>query len=299
MKNGGSSGTILKTVSKITENNRVARNHSRTKEVVKPADWKMLTFSQKVAWRCGCPDPLVDYRTLVDKFLVKEFVRPYFKVAESYLVVEKPFDINTSLLPETYVMKSTHGWNQSLLIVDGSIRGGNRSLTGAGYIADSELLQKIAKYWIHSEQELQRRSRERHYQFVKPRIIFEQFLKPVDYELQLFLFNGHCRFAMVFYRQFFHEGVTHRLYDEHWQLLNPGSAEAESYYEWIAEATPQPPYAMMQNLEQLCHSIDHVRVDFYVSDEQYYFSEFSFSHSGGGAGFIGKYDAVLGGFWST
>jgi len=132
---------------------------------------------------------------------------------------------------------------------------------------------------------------------VKQGILFEQFLEPVDHELQLFLFNGRCRLAMVFYRDFFHRGGTHRLYDEHWRELGPATPEAEAGYERAAPDTPRPPGELLDQLEALCRGIDHVRADFYVCGGEYYFSEFTFTHNLGGPGFIGRYDADLGRYW--
>lgn len=265
----------------------------------KPPFWHMLTFSQKVAWRCNNPDPKIDYRTWVDKSLAKEIVRPYFKVAEPYLVVERPEDIDIARLPGTFIMKATHGWNMSLLVVDGIVQGGNRNLAGAGRIADTAFLQQVARAWLNSEEEERRRSWERYYRYVNPGILFEQFLSPVDHELQLFLFNGQFHFAMVFYRGFYHKDSSHRLLGERWRCLQPGSRGAASRYEWAAPETPRPSADLFSKLEKLCRSIDHVRADFFVCGNQYYFSEFTFTHNAGKPGFIGKYDAALGRFWTT
>jgi hypothetical protein len=263
----------------------------------KPAAWDALTFSQKVTWRCRNPDPGVDYRVWADKYLVKQVVRPYFDAAEPYFVTADPYRIESARLPCTYVMKATHGWSMCMLVVDRISRGGNRRLAGAGRVADSEFLRQVALAWFHSRREQQRRLWERQYQFVRPGILFERFLDPIDYELQLFLFNGRCRFAMVFYRGFHHRGATHRLYDGDWTRLPPGSAEAESCYERRAPETPPPPAELLARLAQLCGSLDQVRADFFVSGEHYYFSEFTFTHSAGEPGFIGRHDAMLGRFW--
>jgi hypothetical protein len=265
---------------------------------VKPSDWNTRTYSQKVRWRSKNPDPLINYKDLVDKYQVKEIVRPYFNVSKSYLVVEQPCDIEAAGLPGTFVMKATHGWNMSLLVVDNVVQGGNRERIGAGRQADAEYLQQVAQKWFRSRRERRRRRSERQYQFVRPRILFEQFLQPVDYELQLFMFGGKCRLAMVFYRQFYHKGSTHRLYDERWQLLEPGSKAGASCYEWSKKPTPPLPQSLMHNLECICQPFDHVRADFYVSAGEYYFSEFTFTHNGGrGPGFISKYDRELSKFW--
>ncbi|MDD4882793.1 MAG: ATP-grasp fold amidoligase family protein [Gallionellaceae bacterium] len=263
----------------------------------KPFFWTLRTYSQKVAWRCRNPDRRVDYRTWADKHLAKAIARPHFKVAESYLVVTHPDEIDIARLPATFVMKATHGWDMSLLVRDGVVQGGNRSLTGAGRSADTAFLRQLAQTWLDSKKEARRRARERHYGRVDPGIVFEQLIEPIDHELQLFLFSGEFRFALVGYRGFHHSGATHRVYDQHWLRLPPGSEEAATRYEREAPETPRPPADLLEALGRLCRHIDHVRVDFFVCDQQYYFGEFTFTHNAGKPGFIGRYDAALGRFW--
>jgi len=265
--------------------------------IPKPTDWDSWTFSQKVRWRCQNPDPRIDYRVWADKHLVKDVVRPWFNVARTYFVTNNPDDIDADRLPSTYVMKATHGWDMSLLVTDGIAQGGNRNIVFKGRRADSGILQSVARTWFESPGERLRRAHERHYEFVQYGILFEQFLDPIDYELQLFLFGGRYRLAMVFYRDFFHRGTTHRLYDENWRELGPATPEAEGNYERAAPDTPRPPAELLEKLEELCRGIDHVRADFYACGSEYYFSEFTFTHNLGGPGFIGRYDAGLGRHW--
>jgi hypothetical protein len=264
----------------------------------KPDDWEKRPFSEKIAWRCRNPDPTVDYATWADKHLVKSLVGAMFDVPDTYFVVHDPADIDAAQLPATFVMKATHGWDMSLLVEDGIVRGGNRTTEGAGQIANSRCLQQVANAWLNSRDERQRQRQEKHYQDVRPGILFERLLTPVEYEIQLFLFDGRCRFALVLYRGFHHTMTSHRLYTETWKRLAPGSDKAASGYEQSAEDIAQPPSALLENLEHLCQSIDHVRADFLVCGGKYYFCEFSFTHNGlGGPGLIGKYDAELGRCW--
>ena len=185
----------------------------------------------------------------------------------------------------------------SLLVVNDVVKGGNHSVTDSGRPAETRYLQNLAKNWFDSREELSRRNRERQYRYVKQRIIFEEFLNPVDYELQLFLFNGEFRFGMVFFRQFHHKELSYRLYDKDWELREPGSQRYVHSFDTSGQAVPPPPQSIMDSLKALCHSIDQVRADFYVCDGRYYFSEFTFTHNAGGAGMIGKYDAELGRYW--
>lgn len=264
----------------------------------KPADWKHWTYAEKVAWRCANPDPGVDYQQFVDKAQVKETVSGCFEVPANYQVVPTPELIDTTALPSTFVMKATHGWDMTLLVRDGVLAGTNRSTQHAGQPMNAKVLREIATAWFQSEEQEQRQQRQRHYQQVAKGLLFEQFIEPVDYELQLFLFNGKCALAMVFYRGFRHFPVTHQLYDERWCLLEPGSAAAADSFEREKGTIKPPPNGLLHSLEKLVGAIGHVRADFLVSRGRYFFSEFTFTHNGGrGPGLIGKYDRDLGLHW--
>jgi len=264
----------------------------------KPKDWHSRSFSRKIAWRCRNPDPAIAYTRWVDKFLVKNVVTDFFHVAETYLAVSDPTKVETKNLPNTFVMKATHGWNMSLLVEDGVVKGGNRTNDSLNHKFDTEFLQETAVKWFNSEEEKKRRKRQKHYAQLKPGIIIEEFLNPIDYELQLFLFDGHFRFALVLFREFHHSTVSHQMYDEKWNLLEPGSEEFDNFYQHTKGRVAPPPLDLLEKLHNLCEAIDHVRADFFVCGGKYYFSEFTFTHNGGmGAGFIGKYDAELGLFW--
>jgi len=264
----------------------------------KPRDWHERPYSQKIVWRCKHPDPMVDYARWTDKFLAKEFVAAHFDVAETYAATCDPNTIDFERLPETFVMKATHGWNMSLLVEDGVVQGGNRTLGSKTRKCSTALLRETAAGWFSSKTEKKRRKRQKHYRQLKPGILIEEFLTPIDYELQLFLFEGRCRFAMVIFREFHHSTVAHQLYNEEWELLEPGSQEFGELY-WNGEAVIAPPPSdLLETLQSLCAPIDHVRADFFVCGGRYYFSEFTFTHNGGrGAGFVGKHDAELGRFW--
>ena len=91
-------------------------------------------------------------------------------------------------------------------------------------------------------------------------------------------------------RPFCFENVQHQIYDENWTLREASAAQVTPRVE-----VPRPPEWLFKALEQLCRPIDHVRVDFMVSGERYYFSEFTFTHNGrNGPGFIANFDFSTG-----
>jgi hypothetical protein len=263
----------------------------------KPRDWEGLTFSQKVQWRCSHPDHKVDYASWVDKYRAKALVADLFPVPLTYAFVRGPEEIAALVLPNTFVMKATHGYNMSLLVENGIVRGGNRSARDAGRASDPAFLRGVVTAWMTSKKEERRRKAERHYRHVDFGVMFEAYVRPVDYEVQLFLFAGRFRLALVFVRPFVFENVAHQIYDEEW-TLREASARQLSARPSPGIKVPRPPASLFETLELLCRPIDHVRVDFLVSDGRYHFSEFTFTHNGrGGPGLIANFDAQLGRYW--
>ena len=264
----------------------------------KPGDWSRRSYYEKLQWRCLNPDPRIDYPAWVDKALSKDLVRPHFPVPETFDLVAGPEQIDTSRLPATYVMKATHGWNMSLLVLNGVIQGQNRSSTYVGEAADNVRLQEIARAWWRPGEDRSRN--ELHYRFLERRILFEQFLDSIDYELHCFLFHGEMAWVTVFKREFQHyRGMLHRVYDADWHRLEPGSEEAEGCYDHSPEETPRSSQYLLQFLRQLCRQIDHVRADFYLVGGEPYFNEFTFTHGAGGRGALDRYTADFGRFWKA
>jgi len=276
---------------------RLAADRLRALWHAKPRDWEEMTFSQKIQWQCRHPDPKVDYASWVDKYRAKALVEGIFPVPPTYAIVRDPQEIAALTLPDTFVMKATHGWNMSLLVENGTVRGGNRSAKEAGRRSDPAYLRDVATGWMNSRKEERRRKAERHYRHIGFGVMFEAYIRPVDYEVQLFLFTGRFRLALVFFRAFFFENVTYQVYDEDWVLRESSSCQSGEPSSPDIEV-PRLPASLFEALERLCRHIDHVRVDLMVSGGRYYFSEFTFTHNGQcGPGIIERFDAQLGRYW--
>ena len=265
----------------------------------KPTDWDQFTYLHKVKWRCHNPDPKVDYGKLMDKLRVKEVVGPYFDVPRTYDTVVYPRNIDLEKLPKTYVMKATHGWNMNLLVIDGTIRGQNWDASFFGKSASLENLKKIATQWLTFSTRELLKAQEIQYGYVKPRIIFEEYVA-VDYELQMFMFDGICQITMVLIRKFNFLGQPaprFRLYDNEWCRIDPGSVSAAPKHDNSPKEIPAPDPVFLQRLNLVCKDFDHVRADFLVSNGRPYFSEFTFTHNAGKSSLLGQYEDTLGIFW--
>ena len=264
----------------------------------KPDDWDEMTYSRKIKWRCQNPDPSIDYPKFVDKHLVKRTVARYFDSARVYDLVTDPESIDTGKLPPTYVMKATTGWDMSLLVFDGVIRGQNRTAIDMGRKADKKSLVEIAGRWLDSPEASRKCRKELHYRYIKPRIVFEEFLHPIDCELQHFLFFGKCKLARVIRRGFDHSGQgDYCFYDENWNAIHSDIYRSRRRRDVSAGSISLPRYDLLDKLESVCSRIDHVRADFFIVDNRPYFSEFTFTHAGGKNNFSDEWSQKLGQCW--
>ena len=251
-----------------------------------------MTFSEKVQWRCRHPDPKVDYASWVDKYRAKALVAGLIPVPHTYAIVRDPAEIATLALPDTFVMKATHGVGMTLLVENETVRGGNKWRETRGVRAIH-----LSSRRCYRLDELQAAGASKQGGAPLPacrlRGGVRGDVRPVDYEVQLFLFAGRFRLALVFFRPFVFKNDAHHIYDEDWTLREASAAPAPPCIE-----VPRPPASLFETLERLCRPIDHVRVDFMVSDGRYHFSEFTFTHNGKyGPGLIASFDAQLGGYW--
>ncbi len=229
----------------------LAADRLRALRYAKPRDWERRTFSQKVQWRCGHPDPKVDYASWVDKYRAKALVAGLFPVAQTYAIVRDPEEIDALALPPTFVMKATHGSGMSLLIENEIVRGGNRKATGTGRTSNPAYLRQVATRWMKSNQHKRRSKSERHYRQVDFGVVFEAYVQPVDYEVQLFLFAGRFRLALVLFRPFVFKNVAHQIYDEDWTLREASAAQFGASLSAGIEVA-RPPASLFEALERLC-----------------------------------------------
>ncbi len=265
----------------------------------KPANWREHSFTEKLKWRCKHPDPNVDHRKWVDKYRSKQAVSASFAVPTTYDYVRYPADIDTGKLPQTYVMKAAHGWNMNLLVRNRVIEGQIHNKTEAGQPANTPNLRRIAAMWLGSARFDLHKIREVQYRFPEPGILIEEYV-PVDYQLEMFLFNGDCRITTVLIppSDFTVAGnPTFRLYDQDWNLLEPTPNSNDRMYDRSSQYFPPPTAEFLASVKELFGDFDHVRADFIVSRGRHYFGELTFTHNAGKPSLLGHYEDELGQYW--
>lgn len=226
------------------------------------------TFTEKLSWlKLYDHDPR--YLALVDKWDVMEHVAN--TIGSNYCVkkygVWDSFDeIDFDALPDQFVLKSTNDSGSTVICKDKS------TFDKAAAREKLNCSKKRSYYWYN---------REWQYKHLKHRILAEEYLTDasgdglIDYKF--FCFDGKPEFMFI---------ATGRA---------TGNTRFDFFdmdFQWIpvkqhypnADVRPSKPahFEEMKELAQkLSQGLKHVRVDFFLANDQVYFGELTFVHFGG------------------
>ena len=226
------------------------------------------TFNEKIQWlKLFDRNPL--YTLLVDKYRVKEWVAQ--KIGSQYVVptlatYKSVQEITPESLPLQFVLKCNHDSGGVIVCRDKASFDFKKAMA----ILDSHLKNNHYYY-----------AREWAYKHVKPMLFAEQYLEDsvsedalVDYKW--FCFNGEPK-IMYLCRERGSHPVT-AFFDMEYRHLPFTMANP------IATTLPEKP-AQFEKMKQLAatlsQGIPHVRVDFYLAQNQIYFGEMTFYDSAG------------------
>ena len=220
------------------------------------------TFNEKLQWlKLYDRNPL--YTTLVDKYLVKEYVAGI--IGEEFIIptlgVWDNFDeIDFEKLPDRFVLKCTHDSGGVVIVEDKNAFDVDA--------ARDKIKSRLKKNFYYP-------GREWPYKNVKPRIIAEQYLEdlafehsPVDYKLMCFGGKVECSFTCT--ERFSGTGLKVTFFDKDWKAM-----PFERHYHKSDNPIKKPEkYAeMVQIAEKLSKGIPFVRVDLYEVKGHIYFGE--------------------------
>ena len=241
------------------------------------------TFNEHVLYRKIFADES-GLAVYTDKYTVRDYVRG--RVGEEYLVKNYGVwsgveEINFQELPDSFMLKATHGSGWNVVVKDKD---------QADWSAIKNKLRSALKSNYYYK------SRERNYRDICPRIICEELLTPNDpkglIDFKLFCFEGAPQFVSVAYIV---DGHSHfGLYTSNGEKIVIQSRylpiDGINIKEKLAELVPVA--------QKLAEPFPFVRVDFYLCDNRTYFSELTF-HSGGGIRPIEPHevDVMLGSFF--
>ncbi|MGM9551701.1 MAG: ATP-grasp fold amidoligase family protein [Clostridia bacterium] len=230
------------------------------------------TFNEKLQW-LKLNDRKDIYTTMVDKYLVKEYVKNI--IGEEHIIptigVWDSFDkIDFDSLPDKFVLKCTHDSGGLVICND-----------------KSKLNKEAAKAKINTclTKNYFWQCREWPYKNVKPRIIAESYMEDnsgadelSDYKI--FTFNGEPKTILTIRGGHLDESKTdRRMYDTDWNLLDVGFRGKPIVKE--SEPKPKELDEMLEYAKILSKDTKHLRCDFYICNGKVYFGELTFYHMSG------------------
>lgn len=225
------------------------------------------TFNEKLQWlKIYDRNPL--YTTLVDKYLVKDWVKG--KIGEEYVIPTlmtyySPDEIKLKTLPDQFVLKCTHDSGSVIICRDKSTFDLKAARERLAYCLSRDTSSYFCEWAYHD---------------VPRRIIAEPLLVDGDnaelMDYKFFCFDGVPR---IMYMSRDHaENATTDFFDMEFNHLPIRMLAPPS------DVLPEKP-EQFEKLKELASSlsqgIPHVRVDFYVVNGKVFFGEMTFYHCGG------------------
>lgn len=235
------------------------------------------TYNEKLQW-LKINDRKDIYTTMVDKYLVKEYVSSI--IGSKYIIPtlgvwDKFEDIEFDRLPEQFVLKCTHDSG------------------GLAIVKDKEKYDFV-KAKLKIEKSLKHNfffyGREWPYKNVKPRIIAEEFMvkkqsdnaspqgqqNGVLNDYKFYTFNGKVKLCMINTDRGINTCADYFDSEFNWLDFTWGYPHAA-----IKPEKPKQFEEMIALAEKLAKGTIELRVDFYIVDERIYFGELTFFDGSG------------------
>ena len=228
-----------------------------------------------------------EFTALVDKVAAKKYVE--MRLGKHLLIPtiaiwDRPEDIDLSMLPDRFVLKTTHG-------------GGSTGVVVCRDKSKFDLRKAVMDLHRSMQSDIYLSQREWPYKNVRRRILAEEYMENgADNELtdyKFYCFDGVPRYCQVIANR--HTGETIDFYDMDWNHqdffgLNPSCSNA-------AKDSPRP--ARLEEMYRiacvLSEGLPFLRVDLYEINGKVYFGEMTFyPNSGFGAFSPDDWDFKLG-----
>lgn len=230
-----------------------------------------VTYNEKLQWlKLYYHNPL--HTLMADKYAVKNYVKNI--IGEEYIIPtlnvwERVEDINWDVLPQQFVLKTTHdSGNFGVIICK------DRSKLGI-----SKVKNRLNKSLKRNTFEM---GREWPYKNIKPRIIAEKYLEDESgcelKDYKFFCFDGKVEALCVVSGRSSSEGAKVDYFN-----LDYNRLPFRTLYENSETYPPRPKLLkqMVAIASRLSKGIPHVRVDLYEVNGKIFFGEFTFFTSGG------------------
>lgn len=220
------------------------------------------TFNEKVQWRKKYQHDS-RYPMLVDKWEVREYIsqiEPKILVP-TYGVYSKIEDINFEELPDSFIMKPTHGFGKVVICSD------KKTL-------DKEEVLKTAQKWFSYNQFSI--TGEWQYKDLKPRIIVDTLLGENIKDYKFFCFDGEPYAIQIDSDRYTNH--KRQLLDTNWKKIPCSLAYPD---DTSVLEKPTELEEMLDISRKLSKGFDFVRVDLFLVNGKIYFSELTFTPGNG------------------
>lgn len=229
---------------------------SDPKTLADKVSWIELNTDRKKAAEC------------TDKFAVRNYVAS--KGLESILVPlcggpwTNANDIDVAVLPQSFVLKATHGCEMNYICKDKS------KLDVADLLAHADK-------WLKAD--YPRACVEPHYKLIPHRLYAENYIGVINggiIDYKFHCLNGEPAFVLACSNR--EDGVKLNLYDMSWMPINGVKGPKKNNH-----GIPRPSMLneMARVVRILAHEFDFVRVDLYEVGGKVYFGELTFSPASG------------------
>ena len=225
------------------------------------------SFQQKIQW-LKCFDSTLLKSHLTDKWLAKEYIKAL--LGEKYTiktlgVYNKFEDIDFDVLPNKFVIKSTHGSGQIEIIRDKTL-------------INKVELKQIVDSWLNFNFAF-KAGFEAHYANIIPRIIIEEYIEAFNdnlYDYKFMCLNGKVALMWVDSDRF--SGHKRNFFDTDWKPI-----VQENYFPINSGRIKKPTCfkKLIALSEQLASNFALVICDFYVIGNEIKFGELTFTPGSG------------------
>lgn len=207
---------------------------------------------------------------LSDKYAARAYVEKVLGsdeiLNELYWEGENPEDIPFDDLPDQFVIKVTHGSTFNIICKDKSQINREKTIKLLKVWLKAKFLPCYGEWW---------------YGIVPPRVIIEKYLENTErqelLDYKVYCFNGKPMLIDVHSGRYKKEHKKN-IYDTDWNYLDVKFKR--NHFEQVEKPTVLD--QLLFYAEKLSQDFAHVRVDFFIVNNQIYFGEFTFAN---GAGF--------------
>lgn len=229
------------------------------------------TFNEKLQW-LKLYNRKPEYTQMVDKYAVKDYVAKV--IGKEYIIPtigvwDRFEDIDFSILPEQFVLKTTHGGG-----------GGGIVICKDKSTFDKDAAKEKLKSSLKSD--IYKSLREWPYRNVKKRIIAEQYMQDIDSDelkdYKFFCFNGKVQFFKIDFDRF--EGHHANYYDNKGKILTLREVDLLPPVPGKVKV-PDNLNEMIKIAETLSNGIPFIRIDLYDISKRIYFGEMTFFPASG------------------